>query len=758
MKRLPNFSKFSKRGGEELNCLECFSGECLGEFSVLHLRECFVYNSTNFANINYIFKNICFVCRMTNCRCKKKKTSFGLRRYSEGKYIFKWHDELLTGLNCFMITKSEKLKKYLFNFLVVPPIELLVEHLYKFRISYKTMFRLSVSVLNNAKILDIYNSMLHSPNYKDVSLKKLFNSKEGLVGRNIIGKRSFYTMRAVITSHNSNLDTIYISECIYNTLKQSGFDFNKKKIILNRQPSLRMESMMALKYIIVKCGCMEDDYCNFPVIKLPIYVVTPLNADFDGDECNVHFPLSDTNVENMNVENYVIDSQNDNVLIGPIFELLDFIYHYFTMVCCTVFSYDVGYKTFPVDFRQNWDRVNRGVPVARCSKALFSYLLLNPTDNFETPGLKIDGGIVTHNSIFNKETLCMGRTSFLYFYLNGYGNSGLLRWYENLNNLLALLLETYPRPALQYENLEKFKHTHDLKIFDCFLNSGGKLKIDHFYQAMININLPENIEQGIVPSNGGSNYFDGLNLLDSFNIGIKNRLSLIDSSNSKIADSGFVTKKILKVLEHVFYENGIVFDLDTGRVILHVSGLEEKYKREDWDNRFINIGTISTLCITEHFSQMYLKSGNTSNLSYLKEVKKNNFNLLKGLFYTENKTCRVDSIVYKISKKQSNDLERGVFDYYLFYLIFGVSFHVENVIQRLATAMDSLNKIHIRILLYTIYQSGRNDKKMTTFQKFFFNSQYQSLINLAREEFVAPHTNVHNTVTLYTGLGQGKKP
>nr|QIQ08579.1 DNA-dependent RNA polymerase subunit RPB1 [Dikerogammarus haemobaphes virus 1] len=753
IKNLVNFSNIStKKNYDNVKCLDCFSDECLGEFSVIRLKHCFIYNTTNFSYINNIFKNICFICRRVVCLCKKKKI-YSLKKYSDGEHIFKWNDILLTGLDCFKISRSNKLKKYLFNFLIVPPIELLTEHLHKFRVLCKTILRLCDKVSNNSKIIDIYNSMLHSSNYKDISLKKLLNSKEGLVGRNIIGKRSFYTMRAVITSHNSNLDTVYISECIYRILKQSGFKFNKKKIILNRQPSLRMESMIALKYKTIECQCKYNKYCTFPVIKLPIYIITPLNADFDGDECNVHFPLEDTNIDNMDVKNYIIDSQNNDVLIGPIFELMDFIYHYFTVVCCTINSYEIGYKKFPPEFLNNWELVNGSISVFKCAKALFSYVLLNSSDNYETQFLKIKRGIVVHDSIFNKETLGKGYNSFIYFYLKKYGNSAVLELYEKLNNLLTMFLETYPRPSLQYNNLKKFKRTKDLKTFDGFLNSGGKLKTEHVYQAVVNINIPENINKPITPSDTGPNYFDGLNLTDIFNIGSKNRQSLIDSSNSKIADSGFITKKILKVLEHVFYEKGIVFDDDTGRNILIAPGLEEKYRKEDWENRFINIGTISTLCITEYFSQMYLKSGNSSNPSYHKEVNKNNFSLLKGLFYTENKIIRDGSVTYKLSKKQCNDLEKNKFDFFIYYLIYGVTFHVENVIDRLSTVMDSLNRIHIRILVYTIYQSGCNDKKMTPFQKFFFNSQYQSIIHLARENFIAPHTNVHDTVTMYTGLG-----
>ena len=51
-------------------------------------------------------------------------------------------------------------------------------------------------------------------------------------------------------------------------------------ILFNRQPSLRPESLIALK-----CKIINDDNKTF---KIPLSCTVPLNADFDGDECNIH--------------------------------------------------------------------------------------------------------------------------------------------------------------------------------------------------------------------------------------------------------------------------------------------------------------------------------------------------------------------------------------------------------------------------------------------------------------------------------------
>lgn len=55
---------------------------------------------------------------------------------------------------------------------------------------------------------------------------------------------------------------------------------NGDVVIVNRQPSLHKQSMLALKAVII------DDR----IIRINMSITTPLNADFDGDEINVHVP------------------------------------------------------------------------------------------------------------------------------------------------------------------------------------------------------------------------------------------------------------------------------------------------------------------------------------------------------------------------------------------------------------------------------------------------------------------------------------
>ena len=60
-------------------------------------------------------------------------------------------------------------------------------------------------------------------------------------------------------------------------------------------------------------------FMNSPTFRLNLSVTTPYNADFDGDEMNMHVPQSrQAQVEArflMNVSNQIISPQNGNPII-----------------------------------------------------------------------------------------------------------------------------------------------------------------------------------------------------------------------------------------------------------------------------------------------------------------------------------------------------------------------------------------------------------------------------------------------------------
>ncbi|KAK7081959.1 hypothetical protein SK128_011775 [Halocaridina rubra] len=703
VKNLPCFSTLLAKEKKRLGhtCFKCFEEECLGEYSVIDLGDCFVYNTHILATMNKQFKKI---CKTDQCMCNKKGKC-KLKKLEAQQFIFSCNNVPLTGQRVYDILASVTDKKYLFNYLVVPPLHLLTEHMSRFKIKYKNINQLRQKVTNNAQIIAIYHNILYSSKFRELSLKNILNSKEDLVVKNIIGKRSFMTMRAVITSHNYNFDTVYIPACIYETIDATKY--NRDYAVLNRQPSLRMESMIAVQIKPVPCRMNE---CSFPVIKIPIQIVKPLNADFDGDECNLHFPSIGVNVDNMCVDKYIIDSQNKDVLVGPIYEILDFIYYYFTMKCCLINTKYLGYNKFTREFIERWRNVNPTIDPYRCLLSVLSYVVFKENDELNNvnattePRLTVTHGIIKHGSIFSKTTLCSGRESLIYAYGKRYGHQAVIdNIYTPLNDLITILLETYPRPSMKYKDLE----TKDYNVFETFLNSGGKLKKEHIFQATIDMNLenmecPQNVSVG-----EGVNYFDGINLNDVFTLAPKDRQSLIDSGNSKIAESGYLTKIILKLLDHVLYEvrTKTVMDMDTGT---HLMTMKHHPHRsfllaDDIEAKYANVGTLAALCITEYFSQMYLKSANVSNLSYVSEIKNDNFSTLKSIFCHDTRKVHHEHIIYKLNEKQRRRLGEDFFSY---YVLFGVTATVEYIKNKLKDIFPNLNPLHCDILVQTLYQNG----------------------------------------------------
>ena len=90
---------------------------------------------------------------------------------------------------------------------------------------------------------------------------------------------------------------------------------NGDPLLFNRQPSLHKQSMMCHKVRI-----FDDDNINtfgFSVMNTP-----PYNADFDGDEMNIHIPQSYSTMVELdmiaNIKNHIVGSRDGNVIIEPV--------------------------------------------------------------------------------------------------------------------------------------------------------------------------------------------------------------------------------------------------------------------------------------------------------------------------------------------------------------------------------------------------------------------------------------------------------
>ena len=112
--------------------------------------------------------------------------------------------------------------------------------------------------------------------------------------------------------HNKNLDELRLQ---YGWKVERHID-DDDVIIFNRQPSLHKESMMGHRVKVMP-------YSTF---RLNLSVTSPYNADFDGDEMNLHVPQSDeTRAEIMNlcmVPLNIVSPQRNSPLMGIVQDTL----------------------------------------------------------------------------------------------------------------------------------------------------------------------------------------------------------------------------------------------------------------------------------------------------------------------------------------------------------------------------------------------------------------------------------------------------
>ncbi|TKS92860.1 DNA-directed RNA polymerase II subunit RPB1 [Collichthys lucidus] len=131
------------------------------------------------------------------------------------------------------------------------------------------------------------------------SIKQRLKGKEGRVRGNLMGKRVDFSARTVITPDpNLQIDQVGVPRSIAAnmTFPEIVTPFNIDRlqelverhmcdgdiVIFNRQPTLHKMSMMGHRVRILP----------WSTFRLNLSVTTPYNADFDGDEMNLHLPQS----------------------------------------------------------------------------------------------------------------------------------------------------------------------------------------------------------------------------------------------------------------------------------------------------------------------------------------------------------------------------------------------------------------------------------------------------------------------------------
>ncbi|KDP43701.1 hypothetical protein JCGZ_22328 [Jatropha curcas] len=139
------------------------------------------------------------------------------------------------------------------------------------------------------------------------SICSRLKAKEGRIRGNLMGKRVDFSARTVITPDpNINIDQLGVERHL------NDGDF----VLFNRQPSLHKMSIMGHRIKIMP-------YSTF---RLNLSVTSPYNADFDGDEMNMHVPQSFEAraevLELMMVPKCIVSPQSNRPVMGIVQDTL----------------------------------------------------------------------------------------------------------------------------------------------------------------------------------------------------------------------------------------------------------------------------------------------------------------------------------------------------------------------------------------------------------------------------------------------------
>ena len=471
------------------------------------------------------------------------------------------------------------------------------------------------------------------------SLESRITKKNGRIRSNLMGKRANFTARCVITGDDSlKLTEVGIPRSVAQTLtipvkvtdytkevlqdmvdddkvkyvtKKDGSRSSKKVylevgdtverflvdgdiVLFNRQPSLHKYSLMAHHVRILP-------YCS---IRMNVACTSPYNADFDGDEMNLHVPqtlMARAEAEEiMQVKHNIITAQGNCPVIGLIQDSL-------------LGSYLLSGETTLTR--------HEAMQIAQCPTGLTGKEIIStilPPLTYSKGEVEIVKGKFLRGR-FTKKHVGKSNGSLVHVIYNDFGADACVNFMHDLQGLahrylrvrgftigLGDLMRSEEATKICEEEREKAfeeaKHLEDpnMRLNNC-RNIMGRAVVDGMsdsnnFFAMINsgskgslVNLTQvqaclgqmNVQGGRIPKqwrdrtatcfpegeNGplsrgfiAHSYLEGLSPVEMFNHSMSGREGLIDTA-IKTAQTGYTERKLMKCLENVVVkQGGMVFD------------------------------------------------------------------------------------------------------------------------------------------------------------------------------------------------------
>ena len=199
-------------------------------------------------------------------------------------------------------------------------------------------------------------------------------------------------------------------------------------VLFNRQPTLHKPSMMGHKVHVLN----RNDINTF---RMNVSVTAPYNADFDGDEMNIHLAQSvqaRNELERIaNVKYQIIGGKDSNPIIGC---KLDSIAGAYLLSIDKMIPYDVAANLLCCTSSPIKHQLEKGKSVT--GKELFSYIipeginLVKPEKNFHIKNGKLIDGTL------NKSQLATKKNSIIHYIWDKYGPTHTQKFIDDTQRLV----------------------------------------------------------------------------------------------------------------------------------------------------------------------------------------------------------------------------------------------------------------------------------------------------------------------------------
>ena len=290
---------------------------------------------------------------------------------------------------------------------------------------------------------------------------------------------------------------------------------NGDYVLFNRQPTLHKPSMMGHKVHILE----RDDINTF---RVNVSVTTPYNADFDGDEMNIHLAQSIQARNELariaDVKYQIIGAKDSNPIIGC---KQDAISGAYMLSVDNMIPYNIAANILCNTSSTTKSNLIKGESID--GKQLFSYIIPDGINTIDVnKKFQISNGILIEGAL-NKSHLSTKKNSIIHYIWDKYGPNDTQHFIDNtqrlvLNYLLNKGLTVGFKDCIIEKNITKqvneIVHTKILSVehsITTFENDKNKISVE-IGENIITTNL------NAVSSNITKMIFETLSKTNAFNI------------------------------------------------------------------------------------------------------------------------------------------------------------------------------------------------------------------------------------------------